>query len=244
MVDLSNFYMDVAKDRLYIAAPTDVRRRTCQTTMQLILEGLATAMSPILPHMAEDIWQNLPYTRPSTSIFPAGWVDAKRFPTFENEAWSSLLKLRDDVNKCMEAGRREGVIGASLEAAVYVYAADESLRQVLDGLVGDSTLQDPPSKSNNVDDLRFLLLTSQIHIVKSEAEVTSSCDAALTLTKDTESGAIVGVKRAQGKKCARCWYYCDSVDNDPDLPHICPRCSSAVKKIGFSPPKEMVNTNK
>lgn len=228
--------MDVAKDRLYIAAPDEMRRRTCQTTMQLLLEGLATAMAPILPHMAEDIWQNLPYKKLTQSIFQAGWFDAQRFPAFENEVWSSLLRLRDDVNKCMEAGRREGVIGASLEAAVYVYAEDQELRQLLEGLVGDATLQDPPSKTNNVDDLRFLLLSSQVHIVNSAEEVTSACDSALTLSRDTESGAIVGVKRAQGKKCARCWYYCDTVNTDPVMPHICPRCASAVKKIGFTPP--------
>ncbi len=233
VTDLSNFYMDVAKDRLYIAAPDDVRRRTCQTTMQLLLEGLATAMAPLLPHMAEDIWQNLPYARPTTSIFQAGWVPAtKRFPAYENEAWSAVLRLRDDVNKCMEAGRREGVIGASLEAAVYVYAPDAELRAVLDGLVGDADLQHPPTRSNNIDDLRFLLLASQVHVVDSEAAVTGTCDAALSQVRDTTSGAVVGIKRATGSKCSRCWYYGDLSPADAAMPHICPRCTAAVTARG------------
>ena len=238
VTDLSNFYMDVAKDRLYIAAPDDIRRRTCQTTMQLLLEGMATAMSPLLPHMAEDIWQNLPYTRPTTSIFQAGWIEKDRqFPTYEEEAWAAVLRLRDDVNKCMEAGRREGVIGASLEAAVYVYAPDAELRAVLDSLVGDTTLQHPPVQSNNVDDLRFLLLASQVHVVDSAEEVTANCGAALSLSRDTASGAVVGIKRAGGSKCSRCWYYGELSPADAELPHICPRCTHAVQAQGGLKPQ-------
>ena len=235
VADLSAFYLDVAKDRLYIAAPRDARRRSCQTTLRLLLEGLATAMGPILPHMAEDIWQNLPYATPATSVFQAGWVDALRqFPQFEAEAWAGLLRLRDDVNKCMEAGRREGVIGASLEAAVYVHAPDPALRALLDSLAGDATLQHPPEASNAVDDLRFLLLASQVHVVDTPEAVTGACEAALTLARETASGAVVGVKRAGGKKCARCWFYCDSVaaEGEGEFPHICPRCAHAVKARG------------
>jgi isoleucyl-tRNA synthetase len=240
VADLSNFYMDVSKDRLYIAAPDDVaRRRSCQTTMQLLLEGLAMAMSPLLPHMAEDIWQNLPYAKSTTSIFQAGWIpDQRRFPIFENEDWTSVLRLRDDVNKCMEAGRRDSVIGASLEAAVYIYCPDADLRKVLDGLVGDATFQHPPQKSNNVDDLRFLLLASQVHLVDSEAEVTKNCDAALCQVKDTVSGAVVGIKRATGSKCSRCWYYGELSPPEAELPHICPRCTAAVKAQGGLPAKQ------
>lgn len=187
-------------------------------------------MAPLLPHMAEDIWQNLPYPKKVTSIFQNGWVDPARFPAFEPEAWEMVLKLRNDVNKCMEAGRRDGVIGASLEAAVYIAApADSPLRPLLERLSGDATLQHPPSKSNNVDDLRFLLLASQVHIVDSAAEVEAACEASLVLKSGTESEAVVGIRRAKGKKCARCWYYCESVDSQPDMPHVCPRCAHVVR---------------
>jgi isoleucyl-tRNA synthetase len=231
--DLSNFYLDVAKDRLYIAADDDFRRRSCQTTMRHILEGLTTAMAPLLPHMAEDIWQNLPYAKPHTSVFQAGWVDAGRFPVTEPEAWASLLQLRADVNKCMEAGRREGLIGASLEAAVYVHAPEGSdLAAVLRGLEGDAALLDPPQRTNNVDDLRFLLLASQVHLVTSPADVEAMCAPTATITTGSESGAVVGIAKATGKKCARCWFYCETVNTDPELPHICPRCASAVRAKG------------
>ncbi len=235
VADLSAFYLDVAKDRLYIAAADDARRRSCQTTLRLLLEGLATAMGPLLPHMAEDIWQNLPYAKPAASVFQAGWVDALRaFPAFEAEEWASLLRLRDDVNKCMEAARREGVLGASLEAAVYIHAPDPALRALLDSLAGDAVLQHPPGEDKNaVDDLRFLLLASQVLVVDTPQAVTDACEGPLTLTHETASGAVVGVKRAGGKKCARCWFYCDSVaDESAELPHICPRCTHAVKAQG------------
>ena len=239
MADLSNFYLDVAKDRLYIAAPDDYRRRTCQTTMRIILESLAKAMSPLLAHMAEDIWQNLPYPRPSPSVFQAGWVEeGKSFPAFEAEDWASLLRVRDDVNKCIEAARREGVVGASLEAAVYIYAPEEGgLRSLLQSLVGDPTLRNPPEQSNHVDDLRFLLLASQVHLVSSKADVQAACDEKLSLLGETESGAAVGIKRATGEKCARCWYFCSTVNTDPELPHICPRCAGAVRARGGLQPQ-------
>jgi len=233
VADLSNFYLDVAKDRLYIAASNDERRRTCQTTMRLLLEGMATAMSPVLPHMAEDIWQNLPYARPTTSIFQAGWIpEQRRFPSYENEEWSAVLRLRDDVNKCMEAARREGLIGASLEAAVYVYAHDPELCKILDGLMGDNSLKYPPTRSNGVDDLRFLLLASQVHIVSTAAEVTSKCEIVLNKGGDAASGATVGIRRASGKKCSRCWYYGDLSPADATFPHICSRCVHAVTARG------------
>ena len=73
VVDLSNFYLDIAKDRLYVSSPSERRRRSCQTVMALIIERLAGAISPVLCHMAEDIWQNLPYSVAEDSVFRRGW---------------------------------------------------------------------------------------------------------------------------------------------------------------------------
>ncbi len=96
--DLSNFYLDVAKDRLYISAIDDFRRRSCQTVLHACLEGFTKAIAPILPHMAEDIWQNLPYTNESTSVFEGGWPsNLMEFPEYDTERWEFILNLRDDV---------------------------------------------------------------------------------------------------------------------------------------------------
>ena len=70
---MSNFYLDIAKDRLYISSASEFRRRSCQTVMAKVLEAYAAVMAPILPHMAEDIWSNLPYAAPTKSIFQSGW---------------------------------------------------------------------------------------------------------------------------------------------------------------------------
>jgi isoleucyl-tRNA synthetase len=99
--DLSNFYLDVAKD-LYISGVDDARRRSCQTVLYACLEGFSKAISPILPHMAEDIWQSLPYERSTESVCEGGW------PT----------------NQMLEAARTDKLVGASLDAATYIYSAD------------------------------------------------------------------------------------------------------------------------
>ncbi|MCC5626104.1 class I tRNA ligase family protein, partial [Nostoc sp. CHAB 5715] len=74
VVDLSNFYLDVAKDRLYISATDAFRRRSCQTVLKIAIDNLARAIAPVLCHTAEDIWQYLPYKTPYKSVFEAGWV--------------------------------------------------------------------------------------------------------------------------------------------------------------------------
>ena len=228
--DLSNFYLDVAKDRLYISASDDFRRRSCQTVLHACLEGFTKAIAPILPHMAEDIWQNLPYTKESTSVFEGGWPsNLMEFPEYDTERWEFILNLRDDVNKVLELARNDKLVGASLDAAAVIYAPDEKARQILDSVDGDVNLVYPPVKSNGVDDLRTTLMLSQVELVDSIDDVTSVCDEQYVTTSDTLSGCVVGVKKASGEKCGRCWFYDDQVGK-LGLPHgdICQRCNEAI----------------
>lgn len=129
-IDLSNFYLDIAKDRLYISAPDSFRRRSCQTVLAIILENLARAISPVLCHMAEDIWQYLPYPTPYKSVFESGWV--KLDPQWSQpelaQTWDKIRDLRDDVNKVMEGARTDKTIGSSLEAKVLLQVEDADLR--------------------------------------------------------------------------------------------------------------------
>lgn len=163
--DLSNFYLDVAKDRLYISGINDARRRSCQTVIHACLEGFAKAMSPILPHMAEDIWQNLPYEKTSESVFEGGWPkELMEFPEHDAEKWKMVRSLRDDVNKVLELARSDKLVGASLDAAAYVYAKDEETRAILNTLDGDRDLISPPVKTNGVDELRTTLMLSQVRM--------------------------------------------------------------------------------
>lgn len=229
--DLSNFYLDVAKDRLYISAFNDVRRRSCQTVIHALLEGFTKSIAPILPHMAEDIWQNLPYKPEgdNTSVFEGGISkDLTSYPEFDTEKWDLVRKVRTDVNQVLELARQDKLVGASLDAAAYIHTTNDTVREVLDELDGDENLIVPSIKTNGVDELRAALLISQVHVVDSEEEVMSSCDATYT-AKGGLSGCTIGVKKAEGTKCARCWFYDKQVGifskHGGDL---CQKCVKAV----------------
>ncbi|HBB32437.1 MAG TPA: isoleucine--tRNA ligase [Cyanobacteria bacterium UBA8803] len=136
VVDLSNFYLDIAKDRLYISHPDSLRRRSCQTVLAVALENLARAIAPVLCHMAEDIWQYLPYKTPYQSVFESGWVQID--PAWHNrelaEFWITLRGIRTEVNKVLEQARANKAIGSSLEAKVLLYVPDLTLRERLQEL--------------------------------------------------------------------------------------------------------------
>jgi isoleucyl-tRNA synthetase len=228
--EMSNFYLDVAKDRLYISSTDDFRRRSCQTVIHALLEGYAKAVAPILPHMAEDIWQNLPYAKPTDSVFEGGWpTELMGFAEFDSEKWDLVRLVRDDVNKMLEGARVDKLVGASLDAAAFLYVEDESKRKILESLVGDDNLIVPPVKTNGVDELRTALMLSQVHVVDSVDAIGSSCDDKYISSADTASGCVVGVAKAVGTKCGRCWFYDTNVGNH-DLPHsdVCQRCNSAI----------------
>ncbi|MFN6536163.1 MAG: isoleucine--tRNA ligase [Nostoc sp. EkiNYC01] len=216
VVDLSNFYLDVAKDRLYISAVDAFRRRSCQTVLKIALENLAKAIAPVLCHTAEDIWQYLPYKTPYKSVFEAGWVlvDEKWRNAELAESWETLRKLRTDVNKVLEQARIEKLIGSSLEAKALIHIPDKQL--------GDAIKALNPVKGNGIDELRYLLLTSQVELLDS-AEALQG----LKYTAQTEDW-VIGVTNAEGEKCDRCWNYSTHVGESAEHPLICERCVAAL----------------
>jgi isoleucyl-tRNA synthetase len=216
VVDLSNFYLDVAKDRLYISAVDAFRRRSCQTVLKIALENLAKAIAPVLCHTAEDIWQFLPYKTPYKSVFESGWVlvDEKwRNPELA-ESWEALRKLRTDVNKVLEQARIEKLIGSSLEAKALIHIPHKQL--------GDAIKALNPVKGNGIDELRYLLLTSQVELLDS-AEALQG----LKYTAQTEDW-VIAVVNADGEKCDRCWNYSTHVGESKEHPLICERCVAAL----------------
>ncbi|NJL01002.1 MAG: isoleucine--tRNA ligase [Spirulinaceae cyanobacterium RM2_2_10] len=219
VVDLSNFYLDIAKDRLYISALDSPRRRSCQTVLAIALENLAKAVAPVLMHMAEDIWQSLPYPTPHQSVFAAGWVprdDQWQQPQLA-ATWEKLRAVRAEVNKVLEQARTEKAIGSSLDAKVLLYTPDTDLRQLLDRLNPADSLG-----QQRVDALRYLVLASQV-------ELTDSADAIQTATYRSETDWLtVGVVKAEGEKCDRCWNYSTQVGDSSDDPTICERCVGAL----------------
>jgi isoleucyl-tRNA synthetase len=224
VVDLSNFYLDIAKDRLYISAKDAFRRRSCQTVLKIALDNLARAIAPVLCHTAEDIWQYLPYKTPYKSVFESGWVQVEekwRNPELA-EFWQGLRQLRTDVNKVLEQARIEKLIGSSLEAKALIHIPHKQL--------GDAIKAFNPVKGNGIDELRYLLLTSQVELLDSAEGLQG-----LKYTAQTEDWGIAVVKadgqKCVGKaytKCIRCWNYSTHVGESAEHPLICDRCVAAL----------------
>jgi len=232
--ELSAFYLDISKDRLYISSKNDFRRRSCQTVMRHLLEQLVVSIAPIVPHLAEDVWLNLPYPVPCSSVFQKGWMTEKdMFPTHEEELWSKILLLRDDVNKVIEQARQEKVVGTSQEMHVFIHSTDKTLSDTLQKIQGDDKFLSTLESTNSVDDLRFVLMTSRVSVVGSVEDVSAQCETYFRQASDSVSGMSVGVKKISAKKCERCWYYSDSVGDDHDHPEICARCASVIHTDGY-----------
>lgn len=205
-VDLSNFYLDIAKDRLYISAPNAPRRRSCQTVLMYCLEAIAKAIAPVLAHTAEDIWQHLPYPAQNKSVFQAGWfvVHPEWHRPELATKWEYLREVRSEVNKVLETARTGKLIGAPLEAKVLLSVSDPTQKDYLASLG---------------EELRYLFIVSQ-------AEIVDSLPAA-DFTGEADSLKIAVVK-ADGEKCPRCWNYSTHIGESAEHPHICDRCVGAL----------------
>lgn len=215
VVDLSNFYIDIAKDRLYISTPKGWRRRSCQTILYYALENLTRAIAPVLCHLAEDVWQFLPYPPSHKSVFQAGWVNLdSQWKNLEIATfWEKIRDMRNDVNKVLEQARVDKSIGSSLEAKVLLHIADGELGQ---------QLQTMEANHNGVDELRYVFITSQVELVDSTDKLNG-----LKYNLQGENWRI-GVVDAAGKKCDRCWNYSTHVGESSDDPLLCERCVDAI----------------
>ena len=243
VVDLSNIYLDIAKDRLYVSAANSFRRRSCQTVLSLVVERLAVLIAPVLCHMAEDIWQNLPYPVAEKSVFERGW------PTDDNRRWllganelnnpqltmeftpfqlvKDLLEvLRPQVNRQLEACRKQGGksqaqgaeagIGSSLEAQVQLELADDPQTAPL--RLALDLLEASPTPE--VDNLADWLLVSAVQI--------GGEPPAQLLAQACEAGVTVRIARAAGQKCERCWHYETDIGHHAAHPTICGRCVAVL----------------
>ncbi len=202
--ELSNFYLDISKDRLYISAENSRRRRSCQTVLHHVLESLVRLIAPVLPHLAEDIWQYLPYPVSHKSVFEAGWSDANPqwFQPALTESWQLLTHLRDQVNAALESARNAKLIGSSLEARVQLWVDIPQLLAEVRRLESE---------------LRYLLIVSEVELVEEPPEQMT-----------TLAGLGIAVHKAQGQKCERCWNYSVHVGESSDHPTLCERCDAAL----------------
>jgi len=203
-VDLSSLYLDVLKDRLYTSKAASKARRSAQTAMKEILETMVRLLAPILTFTAEEVWLALP-----GAPGKAESVHLAQFPEVNPalvqpelaEKWNGLIAVKGEVAKAIEAGRQNKIVGHSLDAAVVV-AAPENLRPLLE---------------THVEDLRALLIISDLSVVDADSIAEPYRSAEIP-------GLLVGVSRATGAKCNRCWNYSATVGENAEHPTICARC--------------------
>ena len=198
VIDMSNFYMDVIKDRLYCA--DEHARRCAQTALYRILVDFTKLVAPILCFTAQEIWSYIPKLEGMQE-----YVCWERMPEAKSDEdaafdakWAKIIAVRDDVKKILEQARADKIIGSSLEAAVTLYCSDE-MYDFLNAIP--------------MDELADLMIVSHVDLVKGEGGV-----------RGLTEGLGMSVAHAVGNKCLRCWKFDTAVGEDG----LCPRCAKVL----------------
>ena len=206
-VEMSSYYLDILKDRLYAYKADSFERRSAQTAMYEIMLDLVVMIAPVLTFTMEEVWQFMkkPASMPE-SVFMMPWPECKE--EYIDEAleskWDNFIEIRSEITRVLEGARRAKTIGHSLDAKVELHATGEALA-ILRSVEGD---------------LATLLIVSQAKLVEGLAggvEATGREDLKVT------------VQAAEGEKCERCWIYSDTVGKDAEHPTVCARCAAALK---------------
>ena len=212
VVDMSNFYLDVIKDRLYTEKKDSAARRAAQTAMYIILDAMTRLVAPILAFTSDEIWQSMPHA----SDCDARHVVYNEMPKPTSEKygidvteefiarWDRIHAIRDVVKKALENARAEKTIGASLDAKVTLFCTGE-LYAFLKSVE---------------DELATVFIVSQVEIVDGEGGTLS----------DDALGLSVQVDKAEGCKCMRCWTYSSTVGKNPAYVDLCERCAKALSE--------------
>ena len=203
VTDMSSFYLDIIKDRLYTSKKDSKERRAAQTAMYEILNALVKLLAPMTCFTAEEIWKFMPHTENENveSVMLTNYP--KAIEKYENEdlraKWKKIVDIKEIVSKNLEQARAEKVIGHSLNAKVTLYA-EEDLYNFL---------------KENKELLQTIFIVSGIEIEEN--------------ARNNEVKLGVKVETAEGEKCERCWMYSKTVGEDKENPTICHKCSEALK---------------
>ena len=203
VVDMSTFYLDIIKDRLYTYKHDSIERRSAQTVMYEILNALVRILAPMTCFTAEEIWQNMSHRdgEDVESVMLTYYPEVN--PKYDNDEivkrWDKIIKLKEDVSKRLEEARIDKVIGHSLNAKVTLFAEGDLYKELND----DCEL------------LKTVFIVSDVVVDNNKRE------------NDGEIG--IKVEMADGKKCERCWMYSDTVGRIAGHPTICKRCSENMK---------------
>ena len=214
VVELSSFYLDIIKDRLYCEETDGLLRRSAQTALYLILDSMAKMFAPILAFTCDEIWLAMPHSSDEDTRNVLLNTMNEPFTAYNLDAaavarWDRLIALRNDVNSVLELARKDKRIGKPLEAAVTLKSSDEESAQLLGEL---STMN-----------LSELFIVSKCLIEEDAPEDSVSATGSYC------PGISVSVSEAPGVKCPRCWAHSEKADPETGL---CPRCASVVAKLG------------
>ena len=219
-VDMSAFYVDISKDRLYTFGEDSPERRSAQTAIYVITDGLTRLLAPLLPVTADELWQHLPGRRDDSvhlAEFPSGTqelVDPELLGR-----WARLLSVRDAINVELERLRQQKTVGTSLQARVRL-AASGATASLLD---------------QYRDELPTLLIVSEVELTSDEHTLAPPTDQSDAVWDEQDGRLEIAVGRVDGVKCPRCWRYVPSVSSDPEREGLCPRCVGVLSEtIGAS----------
>ena len=210
MVELSSFYLDILKDRLYCEERNGLKRRSAQTALYLILDAMARMYAPILAFTCDEIWQAMPHR---TGDDPRNIVlnemvrpyTAYALDEAAMKKWDTLIALRNDVNGVLETARADKRIGKALEAHVALYAGDEASRAALEAV-----------KELN---LAELFIVSDVLLENGAPKEENICGSGANFP-----GMRIEVLPAAGEKCPRCWMHSTQANAEG----LCPRCAAVL----------------
>ncbi|MGB6452820.1 MAG: isoleucine--tRNA ligase [Steroidobacteraceae bacterium] len=206
IVDLSAFYLDIVRDRLYTTPADSLARRSAQTALHHVAESMVRWLAPILSFTSEEIWRCLPGPR-AESVFLATWHEPPESPAHDID-WPRLIELRRDVLRELERLRDAGTIGAPLDAEADIYCVPAEYDRF-------NALE---------DELRFFLITSAARVHRVSAPPPGTVPA----SDAAREGVWIAVKPTQAAKCARCWHRLPDVGSHPEHPELCGRCVTNI----------------
>lgn len=212
IVDMSSYYLDIIKDRLYCEEKDSFARRSAQTAMYQILDTMVRMVAPILAFTSDEIWQFMPHDKsadPRHVLYnEIPMPNPKyRFSKEQEEEWETLHLLRDDVNKALEEARNAKLVGKSLDAEVTLYFTPEGFERF-----------------QIIKDQHFTadFIVSKVNILEGDGE---------GYRGENFPGVTISIAPAKDEKCDRCWIHDDEIGQDQEHPSLCPRCARVVKSM-------------
>ncbi|MDB7861178.1 isoleucine--tRNA ligase [Intestinimonas butyriciproducens] len=210
VIDLSNLYLDVIKDRLYCEGASSPERRSAQTALYVILDGMTRLIAPILAFTSDEIWAAMPHAASDNgeSVLLNDMPDASPALALDESAagrWDKLISLRDAVNKALENARKAGVLKKNQDAEIQLWVSEEDAAFLKDV------------------DLATLCIVSKVEVLTGDGEGETAEDCLVSAT--------IAVTLSDAPKCVRCWNHNGHVGEDHDHAELCPRCAAVVRAL-------------